>query len=47
MSDDELKGTRLTPTAVEPGTFDEQLKGMKRGSAETRSSVPSTKPTQP
>ena len=31
MSQDEMKGTRLTPTAVEPGTFDEHMKGLKRG----------------
>jgi general secretion pathway protein D len=47
MSDDEVKGTRLTPTAIEPGTFDEQMKGMKRGSTESRSSVPSTQPARP
>jgi general secretion pathway protein D len=39
MSDDEMKGTRLTPHAVAPGTFDEHLRGMSRGS------VPETQPT--
>jgi len=34
MSKDELKGTRLTPNAVEPGTFDEHLRGMERGTAQ-------------
>jgi len=41
MSKDELKGTKLTPNAVEPGTFQEQLNGMQRGSA------PTTQTTQP
>jgi hypothetical protein len=31
MSKDELKGTKLTPKAVEPGAFDEHLKGLQRG----------------
>ena len=31
MSADELKGTRLTPNAVQPGAFDEQMRGMQRG----------------
>jgi general secretion pathway protein D len=31
MSQDELKGTKLTPGAVEPGIFDEQIRGMQRG----------------
>jgi general secretion pathway protein D len=39
MSKDELRGTKLTPSAVEPGTFDEHLRGMRRGS------VPGTRPT--
>jgi general secretion pathway protein D len=33
MSADETRGTRLTPNAVEPGTFDEQMRGMKRGAS--------------
>ena len=32
MSADELKGTRLTPSAVQPGTFDEHIRGLERGS---------------
>ena len=39
MSQDELKGTKLTPGAVEPGTFDEQIRGLQRGAG------PATKPT--
>lgn len=39
MSQDELKGTKLTPGAVEPGTFDEQIRGLQRGAG------PTTKPT--
>jgi general secretion pathway protein D len=33
MSDDEMKGTQLTPQAVSPGTFQDQMKGMERGAA--------------
>src|SRR6185437_15163704 len=33
MSADEMKGTQLTPGAVSPGTFDDHMKGMQRGSA--------------
>jgi general secretion pathway protein D len=41
MSQDELGGTRLTPNAVAPGTFDEHLHGMRRGSLpQTQQSVP-------
>jgi general secretion pathway protein D len=31
MSQDELKGTRLTPNAVEPGVFQKHLRDMERG----------------
>jgi len=31
MSDDEIKGTKLTPQAVSPGTFDEHMRGLQRG----------------
>ena len=41
MSHDELKGTRLTPRAVDPGMFDEHMKGMQRGgSSATQPSGP-------
>jgi general secretion pathway protein D len=33
MSADEMKGTQLTPQAVSPGTFDDQMRGMQRGAA--------------
>ena len=39
MSKDEMKGTKLTPNAVEPGAFDEHMRGMQRGAA------PSTQPS--
>ncbi len=38
MSADELKGTKLTPNAVEPGAFDEHMRGMQRGEAPTTQS---------
>ncbi|HXE52897.1 MAG TPA: type II and III secretion system protein, partial [Tepidisphaeraceae bacterium] len=41
MSKEELKGTRLTPNAVEPGTFNEHLRGMERGT------LPTTEPASP
>jgi hypothetical protein len=41
MSDDEGKGWRLTPTAVQPGTWEEQMRGMRRGA------LPQTRPAQP
>ena len=31
MSQDELKGTKLTPGAVESGIFDDHMRGMQRG----------------
>ena len=34
MSQDEIKGTRLTPNAVEKGTFDEHLRGLQRGATQ-------------
>lgn len=41
MSEDESTGLRLTPNAVQPGTFEEQMRGMRRGE------LPRTQPTQP
>lgn len=41
MSADEIKGTKLTPNAVYPGTFQEHMRGMERGS------LPTTGPTSP
>ena len=31
-----MKGTKLTPNAVEPGTFEEHMRGMQRGGATTQ-----------
>jgi general secretion pathway protein D len=31
MSQDEMNGVKLTPNAVQPGTFDDHLKGLQRG----------------
>jgi hypothetical protein len=31
-----LKGTKLTPNAVEPGAFQEHMEGLQRGSATRR-----------
>jgi len=31
MSQDEMRGTQLTPGAVDKGVFDSQLEGMRRG----------------
>ncbi len=41
MSTDEEKGLRLTPDAVGPGVFQEQMRGMQRGG------LPQTQPTTP
>jgi type II secretion system protein D len=42
MTEDELKGTRLTPRAVEPGIFDEHMQGLRRGNIPaTQQSAPS------
>jgi len=38
MGEDELHGLRLTPSAVEPGVFQEHMRGLRRGA----SSQPST-----
>jgi len=46
MSQDELKGTKLTPNAVAPGVFDEHMRGMKRGEATTRPSDMSKSPAE-
>ncbi|HWE04381.1 MAG TPA: secretin N-terminal domain-containing protein [Tepidisphaeraceae bacterium] len=39
MTHDEMNGTKLTPNAVEPGMFQDHMKGMKRGD------IPETRPT--
>ena len=49
MSQDELKGTKLTPGAVEPGVFDDQIRGMQRGATTItpRDPAPAWKPLTP
>ena len=42
QTQDEMRGTKLVPGAVQPGTFQDHLKGMQRGAT----TIPST-PTQP
>jgi general secretion pathway protein D len=39
MTTDEMNGTKLTPSAVAPGVFDDHIKGMHRGN------IPETRPT--
>lgn len=39
MTQDEMKGLRLTPSAVGPGVFQEQLRGMQRGGPATEPST--------
>ena len=39
MSGEEMRGTKLTPHAVEPGMFQDHLKGMQRGEAPATQSV--------
>ncbi len=36
MSEDEMKGMKVTPNAVEPGAFQEQMRGMDRGGTTTQ-----------
>ena len=49
MSQDELKGTKLTPGAVEPGVFDDHIRGMQRGATTITPHDPATewKPSTP
>ena len=45
MAEDEVHGTRLTPNAVGPGTFNEYMHGMQRGSGGGWTATqPSTQP---
>jgi general secretion pathway protein D len=39
MSEDEIKGLKLTPGAVQPGLFQEHMKGLQRGSATSQPSL--------
>jgi hypothetical protein len=46
MSRDEMRGIKLAPNAVEPGTFQEHLEGMRLGGSTTAPSLMDvTKPT--
>jgi general secretion pathway protein D len=45
MSADEMRGTKLTTRAVEPGTFEEHMRGMERGGTDS-GAIPSTQPVQ-
>ena len=55
MGQDEMKGLKLTPSAVTPGIFDEHLRGLQRGATQPSSDVQSPydsasapgKPTRP
>jgi hypothetical protein len=47
MSQDETRGTKLTPNAVEPGTFDEHLRGMRRGATPPGAAPPPEPQPQP
>jgi len=40
MSVDEMKGVHLTPGAVQPGTFQEHIKGMQLGGSATQPALP-------
>ncbi len=40
MSADEMGGVTLTPNAVQPGTFDYHMKGMRRGGSATQPVLP-------
>jgi general secretion pathway protein D len=46
MSKDEMKGTKLTPNAVSPGTFQEHMQGMRRGDAKNPVGEPTTQPAE-
>lgn len=49
MSQDEVNGLKLTPNAVEPGTFQEHIRGMERGGSTTQPTtrliIPTTGPS--
>jgi general secretion pathway protein D len=48
MSRDEMRGIKLTPNAVEPGTFQDHLEGLRLGGSTTAPSLMDvTKPTAP
>nr|MDP9173496.1 hypothetical protein [Planctomycetota bacterium] len=41
MSEDEMRGVKLTPSAVQPGVFQDHMVGMARGGSSTQPTVPS------
>jgi general secretion pathway protein D len=45
QTQDEMRGTKLVPNAVQPGTFQDHLKGMQRGATTIPSTPVSPKPT--
>jgi general secretion pathway protein D len=45
MSQDEMRGVKLTPSAVEPGTFEDHMRGLQRGGNDSQA-APNT-PTMP
>jgi type II secretory pathway component GspD/PulD (secretin) len=48
MSSDEMRGVKLTPNAVEPGTFQDHLRGMRLGGSTTAPSLmDQAQPTAP
>jgi general secretion pathway protein D len=49
MSRDEMRGVKLTPNAVQPGLFQEHMRGMQLGGTTTEPSlsVPPTPPSNP
>ncbi len=40
MSNDEVRGLQLTPNAVQPGTFQYNMEGMRRGGSATQPALP-------
>jgi general secretion pathway protein D len=44
MSVDEMRGVHLLPGAVQPGTFQEQIKGLQLGGSSTQPALPIPKP---
>jgi len=50
MGEDEMRGMKLVPGAVQPGVFQDQMRGMRRGNASTQpapSYVPPAPPFKP
>jgi general secretion pathway protein D len=45
ISEDELRGLRLTPNAVQPGVFQEHMEGLQRGSATSQPSLDIPQPS--